>query len=62
MGDTLEDTDMITGFDYDQLIKIGFYNQPTDENLDKYRETFDIVITGDGNMNYVNELLQKIIS
>lgn len=62
LGDTLEDTDMITGFDYDQLIKIGFYNQPTDENLDKYRETFDIVITGDGNMNYVNELLQKIIS
>lgn len=62
LGDSLDDVGMVEGFDYTNLIKIGFYNQPTDEHLDKYREKFDVVITGDGDMQYVNELLKEIIS
>lgn len=62
LGDNPEDIEMVTGFDYENLIKIGFYNQPTDERLSDYQRQFDAVITGDGDMAYVNQLLQSIIS
>ncbi len=62
IGDSIDDIGMVTGFDYKNLIKIGFYNQPTDEHLSKYQDNFDVVITGDGDMNFVNELLNKVIS
>lgn len=29
----------------DKLIKIGFLNQNVNENLEKYKEKFDIVLT-----------------
>ncbi|MFA7654300.1 MAG: hypothetical protein WCX97_04700 [Candidatus Magasanikbacteria bacterium] len=61
LGDSLDDIGMVEGFDYTNLIKIGFYNQLTDDHLDKYREKFDIVITGDGNMEYVNKILGEIL-
>jgi len=52
---------MIEGFDYDEIIKIGFLNEDVDKNLERYKENFDIVIINDSNMGYINELLNKII-
>jgi len=60
LGDSLSDLKMITGFDYDNLIKIGFLNENVEANLDKYKDSYDVVITDDGDMGYVNELLAKI--
>ena len=61
LGDSLGDVGMITGFDYDNLIKIGFLNDKIEENLEKYKENFDIILLNDANFNYVNELLRGIV-
>ena len=52
---------MITGFDYDNLIKIGFLNDKIEENLEKYKENFDIILLNDTNFDYVNKLVKEII-
>jgi len=60
LGDSLGDLGMITGFDYENLIKIGFLNDKVEENLEEYKKSFDIVITNDSSMDYVNELIKEI--
>ena len=42
----------------DKLIKIGFLNQNVNENLEKYKERFDIVVT---NESQDFELLKEIV-
>jgi len=61
LGDSLGDVGMITGFDYDNLIKIGFLNDKIEENLEKYKENFDIILLNDTNFDYVNKLVKEII-
>ena len=51
---------MVTGFAYKNLISIGFLNDHVDELLGRYQSKFDVVITHDGPMDYVNELLNTI--
>lgn len=60
LGDSLGDIEMIEGFDYDKIIKVGFLNENIEKSLKKYKDNFDIVITNDSDMNYVNDLLEKI--
>ena len=62
LGDSLDDTKMITGFDYNALIKIGFLNENIEENLEHYKKVYDVVILNDGDMNFINDLLKGIIS
>lgn len=57
LGDNPEDTGMIEGFTYENLITIGFLNKNIDENLELYKKTYNIVISGDGDLEFVNELL-----
>jgi len=38
---------MITGFNYDNLIKIGFLNPGEEANKKQYQKSFDILITND---------------
>ncbi len=61
LGDSLGDIDMVEGFHYDNLIKIGFLNSNVQELLENYKSAFDIVITGDGDFSYVNDLLKRIL-
>lgn len=61
LGDSVGDIGMIEGFDYHNLIKIGFLNENVRENLLDYQKNFDILITYDGDMNYVNKLLKEIV-
>ena len=61
LGDNLEDIGMVTGFDYDNLIKIGFLNENIEENLEQYKRNFDVVILNDSSLNYINGLLKEII-
>ena len=60
LGDSLGDLQMTDGFDYENLIKIGFLNYQDEEKLEDYKKVYDVVILNDGAMSYVNGLLKKI--
>jgi len=60
LGDSLGDVGMIEGFDYEYLIKVGFLNSEIEENLESYKEAYDILILNDSSMRYINQLLKEI--
>jgi len=60
LGDHAHDTEMITGFDYANLIKIGFLNEHIIPSLKIYKKVFDVVILNDGTFGIVNKLIKKI--
>lgn len=62
MGDIIEDLGMIKGFDYDNLIRVGFLNVGVEENLEKFKENFDIIIKNDSGMEFVTNLVKEIFS
>lgn len=59
LGDSLGDLDMVQGFKYDNILRIGFYNYE-EESLDDFKRSFDVVIMNDGSMSFVNDLLRFI--
>lgn len=62
LGDSLGDLDMAAGVkDSDVILKIGFLNYKIEENLTKYLDTFDIVLSDDQTMEVVIGLLQNIL-
>lgn len=61
LGDGLDDLGMVEGFPYTNLIKVGFLNENVDKNLSKFKETYDVVVLNDGNMDYVNDLFKRLI-
>lgn len=63
LGDGLGDADMIKGFEYDNILKIGFLNEDI-ENLatvDSFKKAFDILILDDGPMDYLNNLSKNLV-
>ena len=62
LGDNPEDIGMALGFDYENIIKVGFLNEKTEQNLENYKKAFDAVILKDGNMDFINNLLKEIVS
>lgn len=60
LGDGPDDVEMVTGFSHDNLIKVGFLNKNVEENLSLYKEKFDAVITGDGDFEFINDLLIEL--
>lgn len=61
LGDNLSDINMVNGFHYDYLIKIGFLNKNIEENLEQYKRNYHVVIPDASSMLYVNKLLKEII-
>ncbi len=61
LGDSLEDLGIIRNLKYNNLIKIGFLNEGIEENLAEFKKNFDVIILNDSDMDFVNELLKKII-
>lgn len=57
LGDSLSDLGMSSGIKHDLILKIGFLNEDIKSKLELYKSKFDVVITDDGTMNYVNKLL-----
>ena len=52
VGDLIEDKKMLEQNECDNAIMVGFYNEQTNTNLDKYKSEFDIVLTEeDANFN-----------
>jgi 5'-nucleotidase len=60
LGDSLGDLGMVNDLDTNLIIKIGFLNEDVENKLELYKSKFDVVITKDGSMNYVNKLLDKL--
>lgn|SRR3989344_2087550 len=60
LGDHLGDLGMIKEFNYKNLIKIGFLNDEVKDNIEKYERNFDVVISNDSPMEYVNQLLKEL--
>jgi 5'-nucleotidase len=60
LGDSLDDVKMVTGFRYDNLIKIGFLNEDVEKNLVYYKKQFDVVIVNDSSLEFASGLLREI--
>jgi len=61
LGDGIDDLGMVEGFPCRTLVKVGFLNQDVDKLLASYKENFDVIITNDSGMDYVNNLMRKLI-
>ena len=62
IGDLIEDIKMAGDYPDDKLIKIGFLNQNVNENLEKYKERFDIVLTKESqDFNEVSKIVKLSI-
>ncbi len=61
LGDSLGDIGMIEGFEYNNLIRIGFLNEEAEKNLEEYEKNYDVVILNDSNMNFVNNLFKDLV-
>ena len=59
LGNSPDDATMAEGSGYVNLLKIGFLNNQVQENLPAYRNLYDVVITNDGSLNYINSLLAE---
>ena len=60
LGDHLGDLGMVNGFNCKNLIKIGFFNDEVKDNIKIYEKNFDVVISNDSSMEYVNQLLNEL--
>lgn len=57
LGDSLGDLGMTEGFDYDNLLKIGFLNFNGGASENDYKKGFDAVLEGDGDFKFVNDIV-----
>jgi cytosolic 5'-nucleotidase 3 len=60
LGDSIGDLGMVNDLETNSIIKIGFLNEDVKNKLELYKSQFDVVITDDGSMDYVNELLNEL--
>jgi len=61
LGDHPGDAGMSKGFDFENVIKIGFLNERVDENMNHYKELFDVVLLNDPPFDFIGELLKEIV-
>jgi 5'-nucleotidase len=61
LGDSLGDIQMTEGFNYKNIIRIGFYNYEDEEKLEDFKDKYDVVITGDGDMDFINSLFEELL-
>lgn len=62
LGDSLGDPGMVTGFEYDNLLKIGFLNPGSEHMSEQYQKAYDILIENDGDFSLVNKTIYSIVS
>ncbi|KAK1895565.1 Cytosolic 5'-nucleotidase 3 [Dissostichus eleginoides] len=62
MGDSLGDLSMADGApNVENILKIGFLNDKVEERLDKYLDSYDIVLVKDETLEVPNAILQKVL-
>jgi len=57
IGDSLDDVKMADSFEYDNLIKIAFLNQKTEEKKDFFKDFYDVLILNDSSLEFVLSFL-----
>ncbi|MFA6065203.1 MAG: hypothetical protein WCW44_02565 [archaeon] len=62
LGDSLGDLKMVGQIPYSEIIKIGFLVENVDSQLEEFKKNFDVILLGDGSLDFVNELLQELLS
>lgn len=60
LGDNLDDVGMVDGFDYDNLVRVGFFNSKTKEGEEAYKSVYDVLVTNDSSLDFVNRFLRQI--
>jgi 5'-nucleotidase len=60
LGDSLGDAEMINGFDYNNIIKIGFLNESSKGELANFKNNYDIVVLNDGSMDSIVESFKEV--
>jgi len=61
IGDGIGDTKMAEGFDYNNLLKIGFLHEKQEENLEYYKNNYDVVLLEDNSMEFINGFMKEIL-
>jgi len=61
LGDGIDDVLMLGNSKHQNVLKIGFLYSYAEKNIDEYQKAYDVVITNDGDMSYVTDLINKII-
>ncbi|XP_074140420.1 cytosolic 5'-nucleotidase 3A isoform X2 [Sminthopsis crassicaudata] len=62
LGDSQGDLRMADGVaNVDNILKIGYLNDRVDELLEKYMDSYDIVLVKEESLELVNSILQKIL-
>ncbi|CAF93645.1 unnamed protein product, partial [Tetraodon nigroviridis] len=62
MGDSLGDLSMADGAPcVENILRIGFLNDKVEERLDKYLDSYDIVLVKDETLEVPNAILQRIL-
>ena len=59
LGDSLGDVGMVKGFNYKNLLKIGFLNSDVEKNIEEYKRNYDVIIINDSSMQFVHNLLKE---
>jgi HAD superfamily hydrolase (TIGR01544 family) len=62
LGDSLNDTRMVEGINYRNLIKVGFLNENDDNLLENYKKSYDIILLGDPSMNFINKFITSLFA
>ncbi|KAJ4922907.1 hypothetical protein JOQ06_026198 [Pogonophryne albipinna] len=62
MGDSLGDLSMADGApNVENILKIDFLNDKVEERLDKYLDSYDIILVKDETLEVPNAILQKVL-
>lgn len=60
LGDSLDDVRMAEGSEHENILTFGFLNKNVEENLENYKKVFDAIITNDGGMGRVTEIIKAL--
>jgi len=61
LGDSIGDLGMVEGFNYANLLTIGFLNPDYNSSSKKgYEENFNVVLEGDGDLSFINTLMREL--
>lgn len=61
-GDLVEDLDMAKGIDFNKVLSFGFLEHSIKENLNFYRQAFDVVLTNGSSFFEVQNILNNILN